>query len=141
VTFRVGGAPFTAADVWITPFATLQRFVGRRFDGLLGHAFLERYVTTVSYADHRITLYEPGRFDARGQATSVAVEIVGAKAFIHATLDTGDKRVDAKLELDTGSLDTLGLNGSFVRHNTCLQRITRVCHGRAWRSAGAPRAI
>ena len=45
VTFRVGDARFIASDVWVTPLKGLHSFVGRKFDGLIGHAFLERYVT------------------------------------------------------------------------------------------------
>ena len=114
VTFHVGTAPFTAHDVWVTSLAPLQRFVGRRFDGILGHEFLQRYVTKIAYSTHRITLYEPATFHDGG-ATAVPIEIVSREAFVVATIDTGKKRVPARLKLDTGSVDTLGLNGSFVQ--------------------------
>jgi hypothetical protein len=118
VTFRVGGAPFVASDVWVTPLGGLHRFVGRRFAGVLGHAFLERYVTTISYDARRITLHEPARFDYRGGGEIIPVDIAGAEAFLHATLDTGAKQVDAKLKIDTGSIDEYGLPRLFARIHT-----------------------
>jgi len=115
VTFHVGAAAHTVDDVWVTPLAGLHRFVGRRFDGLLGHAFLERFVTKVSYSTHRLAMYEPATFNYRGSGASVPVEIKDREAFVTVTLDTGAKQVPARLKLDTGSLDTMGLNGSFVQ--------------------------
>jgi hypothetical protein len=91
----------------------LEPIIGRRFGGILGHDFFERFVVRIDYSAHTVTLFDPATFtDSAG--TSVPLWLEAQEPFFVGTLFLGGRAHTAKLKVDTGSLDFIGLNGSFV---------------------------
>jgi hypothetical protein len=96
--------------------------IGHAIDGILGHDFFSRYTLVIDYHAERIEVFDAVRyrFAGGGQVTPVLIE--NNEAFIIATLESGDRSaVRAKLKIDTGSADFIGLNGSFVAHEDLFE--------------------
>lgn len=62
VAFTVGGVAFTESQVAVMPMTHLDRYEGRRADGLLGAPFFQRYVVEIDYAERRIRMHHRERF-------------------------------------------------------------------------------
>ncbi|MEO8451602.1 MAG: hypothetical protein ABI647_17545 [Gemmatimonadota bacterium] len=110
----IAGLSYCADSVARIPLEGLEPLIGIPFGGVLGHDFLSRFVVRIDYAAHRIELFDPATFDDRGPGVSVGVWLEAGEPFLPATLYLGGRATPAKLKIDTGSLDLLGLNGSFV---------------------------
>ena len=107
-----------AADVpqlLAVPLASLTHVVGRPLDGLIGHTLLRRYVVEIDYAAGTISFFDPATAHPRG--AEIPLEISDIDAYVTVQLIQGGNVVPAKLELDTGSFDALGLSDRFVQAN------------------------
>jgi hypothetical protein len=91
--------------------------VGLPYAGILGHDFLMQYVTRVDYDRQVVELFVPGSFAYRGAGHILRVWLEANEPFILGLLYPKGRTVPAKLKMDTGSLDVLGLNGSFVQQS------------------------
>jgi hypothetical protein len=110
----VGSASFCPDRMASIPLAGLSFLVGADFPGILGHDFFERYVVRIDYQRRVVTLEDPERFSAPPNARPVPVSLESGEPFLVATLFLAGRATPAKLKIDTGSLDFMGLNGSFV---------------------------
>jgi hypothetical protein len=88
--------------------------VGDEFPGILGHDFFERYVVRIDDGRRIVTLYDPSGFRAPPNASAVPVYLEASEPFLAGTFFLAGRAMPAKLKIDTGSLDFMGLNGSFV---------------------------
>jgi hypothetical protein len=104
----------------VLDFSGLAPVVGVPISGLLGHDFFSRYVITIDYAARTVTLAEPETWLAPADATELPIWIEDGESFALGTLWVDDRTVPAKLKIDTGSFDELGLNGSFVAQNRLI---------------------
>jgi len=124
VEMFVGGVPFHPHDVWVTPLHPLERFVGRKIDGILGYELLERYVVTIDYAAQELAFYDPQHAPTAGDATDL--RIVDREALVDVVLHDRSKAVAATLKVDTGSMDALGLTAQFVADNHLFDGVPKL---------------
>jgi len=111
---------FHTDSMAVLDFSGLAPVVGVPISGLLGHDFFSRYVITIDYSARTVTLAEPDTWRAPADATELSVWIEDGEPFALGTLWVDDRTVPAKLKIDTGSFDELGLNGSFVAQNRLI---------------------
>jgi predicted aspartyl protease len=111
----IGALATDTPDLIAAPLSPLTHIVGRPLDGLIGHTLLRRYVVELDYAAQTIAFYDPATAHPRG--TAIPLEISDIDAYVNVELVQAGRTVTAKLELDTGSFDALGLSDRFVQAN------------------------
>lgn len=111
----IGALSTDLPQLTAVPLAPLAPVVGRALDGLIGHTLLRRFVVEIDYQAHAIAFYDPAT--ARPRGTAIPLEISDIDAYVNVELVQGGRTVAAKLELDTGSFDALGLSDRFVQAN------------------------
>jgi Aspartyl protease/PDZ domain len=124
----LGVGPLHVPDVPLitVPLAALQRFVGRRVDGILGHDPLERYVVDIDYPRRRLRLLDPAGFTHTGTGQVLPMRIDEAQIFVDAgVVMPWGRTVFGSFKIDTGSLDAAGLNLNFVRDGGLIGPDTR----------------
>src|ERR1700741_2086257 len=113
VDITLGGVALKSWPFVSAPLSPLEPFLGRPFDGILGQAFLERFVVEFNYANGRMRLYDPATFAYSGTGSVLALERPDGRFFIRAHLEgTGREGADGLLPLETGTLEALGLEGT-----------------------------
>lgn len=129
---RVPGIPLHLQNITYTPDSLevidlhhVEPLLGLAYAGILGHDFLTRYVTRIDYDNQRVELFEPSTFVYAGPGKSLQVWIEAAQSFVLGILYSHGYATPAKLKMDTGSLDALGLNGSFVEQSELVHGIER----------------
>jgi len=114
VALAFGGVPFRAESLAVIDLSGLEPMVGRRIGGILGHDVFVRYVLGIDYGTSTIDVHEPATFVYRGTGVELPLWIEHGEPFFVARLFADERVAPAKLKLDTGSMDFIGLNGSFV---------------------------
>ena len=114
VALAFGGVPFRAESLAVIDLSGLEPIVGRRIGGILGHDVFVRYVMGIDYGASTIDVHEPATFTYRGAGVELPLWIEHGEPFFVAQLFADGRMAPAKLKLDTGSMDFIGLNGSFV---------------------------
>jgi len=112
---HIGEATFNPDNLAVIDLHNVEPVIGLPFAGILGHDFLMRYVVRLDYDHQQVQLFEPTRFAYAGAGQSLPLWIEAAQSFVLGVLYIDGRATPAKLKLDTGSFDVLGLNGSFVR--------------------------
>lgn len=114
--FHFPGVDVVNQRVMVIPLDDLEPVIGRRFDGILGHDYFERFIIDIDYGQRIITFLDTTGYNYSGPGTVVPVIIENREPFLFGYLESQDHPpVRAKLKLDTGSMDVLGLNGFFVK--------------------------
>ncbi|HQR16905.1 MAG TPA: hypothetical protein PK948_00970, partial [Gemmatimonadales bacterium] len=108
------GLGYCADSMARIPLEGLAPVVAAPIAGILGHDFFSRFVVRIDYAASRIELFDPATYSYDGPGTAIPVWLEAGEPFVLGTLYLTNRAVPAKLKIDTGSLDLLGLNGSFV---------------------------
>jgi hypothetical protein len=116
LTFHLPRVDIANQRVMAIPLDPMAPIVGRQIDGILGYDYFNRFVVKIDYAQTTITLSDPEKFVYSGQGTAIPVELVNNEPFLYAYLESqSHPPVKARLKIDTGSSDLLGLNGSYVK--------------------------
>ena len=106
----------------VIPLDELEPIVGRKIDGILGYDFFDCYTLEIDYQSQVLSIYDPSRYRFSGNGQMIPITLENNEAFIFAVLESGDRSpVRAKLKLDTGSADFLGLNGSFLNNESLFE--------------------
>jgi hypothetical protein len=115
-THLVDGIQFVAV-----PLDGLQPFLGRPFDGILGHGFLSRFVVELDFDKREVSFFDPATYVAPPNATVVPITFRGKSPLVSVKLARPDgSLVTTWLELDTGSFEGLGLDGAWVKRAALL---------------------
>ena len=112
---HIGEVTFTPDRLAVVDLHNVEPLLGLPFAGILGHDFLMRYVVRIVYDRNEVQLFAPSTFAYAGPGKSLRIWIEEGQSFTLGLLYAGERTTPAKLKLDTGSLDVLGLNGSFVQ--------------------------
>jgi hypothetical protein len=125
---RVGHVTLQAGDVLLeeqtlltAPLSSFEPVLGHHLDGILGHAFLSQFVVHLDYVTPGITLLDRAPTD--GLVLPLAV--IEDMPFIEVTLENGGRSTPARVEIDSGSFETLGLNGRFVTNTNLIDASAR----------------
>lgn len=125
IRLHVGPTMFRPESLAVIDLHHVEPLIGLPYAGILGHDFLERYVTRIDYDRRVVELFAPTTFVYSGAGRPLPVWIEADQPFALGVLYANPRTVPAKLKLDTGSLDVLGLNGSFVQQTELTQRNPR----------------
>jgi PDZ domain-containing protein len=115
IRLHVGPVTFRPESLAVIDLHNVEPLLGVAYAGILGHDFLMQYVTRVDYDRRVVELFAPPSFVYTGPGYPLPVWIEANEPFALGLLYVKGRTVPAKLKLDTGSLDVLGLNGSFVQ--------------------------
>ena len=116
VSFSLPGVEMINQRVRTLPLSVFTPVLGRPIHGTLGHDLFNRFVVEIDYAKRMISLYEPKDYKYSGAGEIIPVTIENDQPFMQAKMiQPGRAPIKAKLKIDTGSTDALGLNGSFVQ--------------------------
>lgn len=115
IRLHVGRVIFRPESLAVIDLHNVEPLLGLPYAGILGHDFLMQYVTRIDYDRHVVELFAPTSFVYSGSGHTLPVWIEAHQPFALGLLYVNGRAVPAKLKLDTGSLDVLGLNGSFVQ--------------------------
>jgi hypothetical protein len=116
VSLAFPGVQMSNQRVRTLPLTIFAPVLGRPIHGTIGHDLFKRFVVEIDYDARLMHLYEPEDYRYTGRGEIVPVTIEEDEPFLHAQiLQRGRAPIDAKLKIDTGSVNELGLNGSFVQ--------------------------
>ena len=127
VSFGLPGVELMNQRVQTLPLAVFTPVLGRPIHGTIGHDLFNRFVVEIDYAARVINLYEPKDYQYSGKGEIIPVTIEEDEPFLQAKIiQPGRAPIEAKLKIDTGSVNELGLNGSFVQAVKLVQRPQKV---------------
>ncbi len=116
IEIDIGDVLIAADSMRSYPFGGLESITGRRFDGIVGHDLFDKFVVTIDYVSNTVRLENAESFNYSGNGTSVKVTVIDNEPFIYAEIKHPDGTWrKAKLKIDTGSIDFIGFNGSYVK--------------------------
>lgn len=116
VSFALPGVELSNQRVRTLPLTVFTPVLGRPIHGTIGHDLFSRFVVEIDYAAQVINLYDPKGYQYFGKGEIVPITIETDEPFLQAKIiQAGRTPIPAKLKIDTGSVNELGLNGSFVQ--------------------------
>jgi hypothetical protein len=122
VSLALPGVTLPAATLQAVPLRQFEPFFGHALDGILGYDFFERFVVAVDYAARQITLHDPAAFAYTGPGEVLPIDLSSRQPYLQAEVVRRDGRaVAGRFEVDTGSMDALGLNSPFVAAQALLE--------------------
>ncbi len=117
VSLKLSEIELANQRVQTLPLTIFAPVLGRPIHGILGHDLFKRFVVEVDYERQIINLYEPTDYQYSGSGEIIPVTIENDEPFMQAKIIQPERGpIEAKLKIDTGSTDVLGLNGSFVQN-------------------------
>ncbi|HEY1882113.1 MAG TPA: retropepsin-like aspartic protease [Candidatus Cybelea sp.] len=131
----VGSAKVGNQYVLVLPIATgFGMGEGMQIDGMLGYQFLARYVTTIDYANAKMTLTMPASASPPAGSASLPFIIDGTIPRI----DVGVDGVTTSAEVDTGSRAALTLAAPFLAQNPTIAALAKTPVGVTGFGVGGP---
>ncbi len=122
VVLSIGDLRVDDVELVTIPLGGAAAFVGRTFDGILGHDVLERFVVDIDYPNRRLLLLTAEDWEHAGPGQILPVEIKASEVFVNAGIVMpGGRTVFGPFKLDTGSVDVAGLNLNFVRQSALIE--------------------
>ena len=126
VRFGIEGLALPPRRVTTLPLTIFAPVLGRPIHGTLGHDLFSTYVVEIDYAAERLRLYAPDSYVYRGSGEILPLTIEDNQPFVAAEIiQPGRAPIPAKIKIDTGSADALGLNGSFVQATGLIPQTQR----------------
>lgn len=97
---------------------------GHPSEGLLGADLFKGFVVDVDYPNRILTLHDPKTFAYSGPGVELPVTFnENDKWELATTLTVGDRRIPAKVIVDTGARGTLGLTAPFTQSHGLLDAL------------------
>ena len=125
IRLHIGRLIFRPESLAVIDLRNVEPLLGLPYAGILGHDFLMQYVTRIDYDRRVVELFAPTTFEYSGSGHILPLWIEANEPFALGLLYVNGRAIPAKLKLDTGSLDILGLNGSFVRQTELARGSSR----------------
>jgi len=100
----------------------VERFDGRKLDGILGYDFFKRFVVEIDYINHILTIYEPERFNYTGDGEVFKINLELNIPKIKAVVDGVYEGI---FKIDIGNRNSLDLYAPFVKKHKFSERYPR----------------
>jgi len=114
VTLKVGDVTLADQRVMVMPFDSYKAR-GRDIDGLVGYDFFAACTVRIDFAAKMLTCWKPAAFEAPPVAIEVPITFAGRLPVVAAVLRLpGDRRLDARLMVDTGASQAIFLRYPFA---------------------------
>lgn len=121
VSLRVQGAEVSDQLLAWMPFNTPPGF---EFDGVIGFDFINSFVVEIDYPNKIMNLYDPRTYVYSGKGEVIPLVLAGLKTpLVLVKIALAHRLVEAKLEVDTGSDDTLIINSPFVKKHNLIEAV------------------
>ncbi|MGA9273221.1 MAG: aspartyl protease family protein [Candidatus Cybelea sp.] len=135
-SIKVGNATVRRPYMLVLPIATgFGMAEGMRIDGMIGYQFLARFLTTIDYADSKLTLATPS-------ATPAAAPGAAAIPFFFDNtiprVSIGIDNVTTDGEVDTGSRGGISLSTPFVQAHPAIAALAKTAPGVEGFGVGGP---
>lgn len=93
-------------------------YIGRECLGILGHDFISQYTIKIDYQNQLLEIYDTATFvyDGKGQELKTTIISAGSP-IVEGNLFSGNKSIQGKWLMDTGSTMSIGLRKGFVTEN------------------------
>jgi hypothetical protein len=122
VQLKIASVPVQNLTMVSVPLDPLQPFLGQPFDGILGFGFFSQFVVEFDYPAQRVRLFAPGTYVAPPKAVMIPITFRGKSPLIEITVEgTTGESVKTRVEIDTGSFESLGLKGAFLDEHHLIQ--------------------
>ncbi len=107
------------------PLSPVEHREGREIDAVIGYDIISSFVVQIDYAGHRLTLYDPAKFNgAKGEAISFTFE--GNLPIVPATVTVpGRPPLGGRFLVDTGARLGIELNAPFVQAHDVLSALPK----------------
>jgi predicted aspartyl protease len=126
ISLTLGGVSLEHQRVMVMPFDTYYAR-GRTIDGLVGYDFFARFVVSIDFNGHSLTLWEPSAFKPRSAAVVVPIELSGRLPVVSSTLVVSEgRRLPVRLLVDTGASQAIILRYPFANTNGLLDLVKDV---------------
>jgi Aspartyl protease/PDZ domain len=136
-TLQLGEVTLRDQTFFVYPMAAFTQVEGVSSSGLMGYEVFKRFVVTVDYENHRLTLTLPSAFTYTGKGTVVPFKFNNHIPQVAGEIDG----VPGLFDIDTGSRASLDLFGPFVEKNGLKARYPGKVQGvTGWGVGGAVRA-
>jgi len=121
-SFKLPGVSLNNQVVGVIALDGLEPLTGRRIDGILGYDFFSRFVVEINYVKLVINLYDPSSYKYDGPGESLPITLEGSVPYLRTTIvQMGNKPIEGKFNIDTGSSGSLTLNTPFVNSHRLLK--------------------
>ncbi len=97
----------------------VEKFDGKRLDGILGYDFLRKFVVEIDYASRTLKFFEPENFKYSGNGETIKINLAWRIPKIRATIDG---EYDGTFRIDTGSRNSVHLYAPFVKEHRLLEK-------------------
>src|ERR1044071_5396662 len=119
VTLAIGPVTLRDQRIMLMQLDNFRR-QKREIRGLVGYDFFARYVVTFDFEQHVLHLTEPKSFKPPRDATRLRLQFAGRVSMIDTVLTIANRRIPARLEIDTGASQAVILRHPFVESHGLL---------------------
>ncbi len=135
-SIEVGSATVRNQYTLVLPIATgFGVAEGVRIDGMLGYQFLARFLTTIDYANAKLTLAMPGLAPATEPGSAAIPFYIDGRI---PRIAIGVDGVTTSAEVDTGNRAGLELSAPFLAAHAAIAALARTAPGVAGFGVGGP---
>lgn len=120
VTLAIGPVTLRNQRIMLLQLDNFRR-QKREIRGLIGYDFFARYVVTFDFEEHVLHLSEPKSFKPPRGATRLRLQFAGRVSMIDTFLTIANRRIPARLEIDTGASQAVVLRHPFVESHDLLK--------------------
>lgn len=121
---RLAGSSLTQPIQGALDFSGFPPRSGHRFDGMLGHDFIRRFVVAIDYVKEELRLYDARTFRYEGPGTSIPLIFIDNQPHVMAEVRLADGgSVKGRMVIDVGSGGALALTKPFADENHLRDRI------------------
>lgn len=120
VTLAIGPVTLRDQRVMLLQLDNFRR-QKRAIRGLVGYDFFARYVVTFDFEQRVLHLSEPKAFKPPSGATRLRLQFAGRVSMIETILTIANRRILARLEIDTGASQAVILRHPFVESHGLLK--------------------
>ncbi len=100
----------------------VDKFDGKKSDGILGYDFFKRFVVEIDYLNHILTIYKPDRFNYTGNGEVFKINLEWDIPKIKGVIDG---EYEGIFIIDTGGRNSVDLYPPFVKKHKFLEKYPR----------------
>ena len=100
----------------------VEKFDGKKLDGILGYDFFKRFVVEIDYINQILTFYEPENFKYTGNGEIIKINLEWNIPKIKAVIDGEHEGI---FKIDTGSRNSVDLYAPFVEKHKFLEKYSK----------------
>lgn len=117
-SLRLPGLTVDSLDFHINNYDLLTSTYGVRIDGIMGYAFLRRFIVTLNYDQHMLEVYSNGTYSYPGGGYFLKPRF--STLPFQAVTTKDEKKITAKYYLDTGAGLCMLFSRSFIKDSGLL---------------------